>query len=64
LNNRHTHSKAFASTQQTVIIKEALANGRIFKMKSSAIIKSFISFRSLAKKYQVGTDAVALICHG
>jgi aryl-alcohol dehydrogenase-like predicted oxidoreductase len=45
---------------KTVIIKEALANGRIFKMKSSAIIKSCMVFRSLAKKYQVGTDAVAL----
>jgi hypothetical protein len=42
---------------KTVIIKEALANGRIFKMKSSAIIKSCMVFRSF-KKYQV-TDAVA-----
>jgi hypothetical protein len=47
LNNLHTHFK-FASTQKTVI-KEALANGRIFKMKSSAIIKSCMVLDLLAK---------------
>lgn len=47
--------------KKTVIIKEALANGRIFKNeKFSHYQKLYQVLDSLAKKYQVGTDAIAL----
>lgn len=46
---------------KTVIIKEALANGRLFKNdKFSHYQKLYDVLDSLAKKYHVGTDAVAL----
>ncbi len=46
---------------KTVIIKEALANGRLFKNdKFSHYQKLYDILDSLAKKYHVGTDAVAL----
>lgn len=46
---------------KTVIIKEALANGRIFKNeKFSHYKKLYMVIDSLAKKYRVGTDAIAL----
>jgi len=46
---------------KTVIIKEALANGRLFKNdKFSHYHKLYDVLDSLAKKYHVGTDAVAL----
>jgi len=46
---------------KTVIIKEALANGRMFKNeKFSHYQKLYNVLDSLAKKYQVGTDAVVL----
>lgn len=46
---------------KTVIIKEALANGRIFKNeKFGHYQKLYQVLDSLAKKYQVDTDAIAL----
>lgn len=46
---------------KTVIIKEALANGRVFKNKKfSHYQKLYQVLDSLASKYQVGTDAIAL----
>jgi aryl-alcohol dehydrogenase-like predicted oxidoreductase len=46
---------------KTVIIKEALANARIFKNeKFSHYKKLYMVIGSLAKKYRVGTDAIAL----
>jgi hypothetical protein len=49
---------------KTVIIKEALANGRIFKMKVQPLSKALSGFRSLAKKYQVTQMRCTQICHG
>ncbi|MBG7631744.1 MAG: aldo/keto reductase, partial [Bacteroidetes bacterium] len=47
--------------RKTVIIKEALANGRIFKNeKFHHYQKLYKTLDSLAKKHNVGTDAVAL----
>ena len=47
--------------EKTVIIKEALANGRIFKNeKISHYQMLYNALDSLAKKYHIGTDAVAL----
>jgi aryl-alcohol dehydrogenase-like predicted oxidoreductase len=43
---------------KTVIIKEALANGRIFKTKIQPL-KLYQIVDAMAKKYQVGTDAIA-----
>ncbi|GGD21282.1 aldo/keto reductase [Hyunsoonleella pacifica] len=44
-----------------VIIKEALANGRIFPNKNfKHYSKTYQVLENLAKKYQVGTDAIAL----
>jgi len=47
--------------RKTVIIKEALANGRIFKNeKFHHYQKLYKTLDSLAKRHNVGTDAVAL----
>jgi aryl-alcohol dehydrogenase-like predicted oxidoreductase len=53
--------KHLLQLEKTVIIKEALANGRIFKNeKFSHYKKIFIALASLAKKYKVGADAISL----
>jgi aryl-alcohol dehydrogenase-like predicted oxidoreductase len=57
----HAILKHLLQLNKTVIIKEALANGRIFKNeKFSHYQKLYQVLDSLAKKYQVGTDAIAL----
>jgi aryl-alcohol dehydrogenase-like predicted oxidoreductase len=57
----HGILKELLKRGKTVIIKEALANGRIFKSKNfSQYQKLYTVLDSLAKKYQVGADAVAL----
>lgn len=53
--------KHLLQLKKTIIIKEALANGRIFKNEKFSHYQNFYQvLDSLAKKYQVGTDAVAL----
>ncbi|UMB61211.1 aldo/keto reductase [Lutibacter sp. A80] len=58
-----THSvlKHLLQLNKTVIIKEALANGRIFKNeKFNHYQKFYRVLEALATKYQVGVDAIAL----
>jgi aryl-alcohol dehydrogenase-like predicted oxidoreductase len=44
-----------------IIIKEALANGRVFSNKNYPHYqKMYASLKNLSKKYNVGTDAIAL----
>lgn len=45
------------SKNKTIIIKEALANGRIFNQENKAVY-SFLEI--LSKKYKVGIDAIAI----
>ncbi|MDP5082463.1 MAG: aldo/keto reductase [Winogradskyella sp.] len=46
---------------KTVIIKEALANGRVFKNNDFAEYKETYSYlEKLSKKYNVGSDAIAI----
>jgi aryl-alcohol dehydrogenase-like predicted oxidoreductase len=53
--------KHLLQLKKTVIIKEALANGRIFKNEKFPHYQKLYSvLDSLAKKHQVGTDAIAL----
>lgn len=53
--------KHLLQLKKTVIIKEALANGRIFKNeKFSHYQKLYDVLDALAKKHQVGTDAIAI----
>ncbi|MFT5964669.1 MAG: aryl-alcohol dehydrogenase-like predicted oxidoreductase [Flavobacterium sp.] len=57
----HPILKHLLQLNKTVIIKEALANGRIFKNENfSHYKKLYVVIDSLAKKYRVGTDAIAL----
>jgi len=57
----HNILKLLLELGKTVIIKEALANGRIFKNEKFSHYQKFYNvLNSLAKKYRVGTDAVAL----
>ena len=57
----HTILNQLLKRGKTVIIKEALANGRIFKNeKFSHYQKLYNVLDTLSKKYQVGTDAIAL----
>jgi aryl-alcohol dehydrogenase-like predicted oxidoreductase len=57
----HAILKHLLQLGKTVIIKEALANGRIFKNENfSHYKKLYLVIDSLAKKYRVGTDAIAL----
>jgi len=57
----HAILKHLLQLNKAVIIKEALANGRVFKNeKFSHYQKLYQVLDSLAKKYQVGTDAIAL----
>ena len=57
----HTILKHLLQRGKTVIIKEALANGRIFKNeKFSHYKKLYNVLDALAKKHQVGIDAIAL----
>ena len=57
----HAILKYLMQQGKTVIIKEALANGRIFKNEEfSHYQKLYAVLESLSKKYQVGVDAIAL----
>ena len=57
----HTILKDLIKQGKTVIIKEALANGRIFQNDQFEHYQKFYKvLETLAKKYRVGTDAVAL----
>lgn len=57
----HTILKQLLHQAKTVIIKEALANGRIFKNKKfSHYQKLYNALDAMSIKYHVGTDAVAL----
>ena len=48
-------------TGRIVIVKEALANGRIFQNDNYKHYERLYSFlKSLSQKYQVSTDAIAL----
>lgn len=49
--------KALNSRNKTIIIKEALANGRIFNQKNKVV---YSLLDSLSKKYNVGIDAIAI----
>jgi|TARA_B100000795_G_scaffold263032_1_gene241624 aryl-alcohol dehydrogenase-like predicted oxidoreductase len=54
-------NKALIECGKKVIIKEALANGRIFpNSKYPQYQKTYSLLQSLAKKYAVGVDAIAL----
>jgi len=54
-------NKALKEFGKRVIIKEALANGRIFpNSKYPQYQKTYSLLQSLAKKYAVGVDAIAL----
>ena len=54
-------SELLTNTKKRIIIKEALANGRIFPNKRYPNYhKLYQVLASLAKKYQVGIDAIAL----
>ena len=57
----HVILKQLLQLKKTVIIKEALANGRIFKNTQFNQYQKLYNFlETLAEKYQVGIDAVAL----
>ena len=57
----HAILKELIQKNKTVIIKEALANGRIFRNEKYHHYRSlYIALDVLAKKYHVGTDAIAL----
>ncbi|RXP61897.1 aldo/keto reductase [Lutibacter sp. HS1-25] len=57
----HTILKHLLGMQKTVIVKEALANGRLLKNeKFSHYQKLYSVLDTLAKNYQVGIDAIAL----
>ena len=45
---------------KTIIIKEALANGRVFKNEKLLHNKTHVILETIAKKYNVGADALAL----
>jgi aryl-alcohol dehydrogenase-like predicted oxidoreductase len=46
---------------KSIVIKEALANGRVFKNKSYPhYAKMYTTLENLAKKHQVGVDAISL----
>lgn len=45
------------SKQKTIIIKEALANGRVFNQENT---EAFSLLSSLSQKYKVGIDAIAI----
>jgi hypothetical protein len=49
---------------KTVIIKEALANGRVFKTKNSAIIKALSDVDVMAKISGRHRCYCTPICHG
>jgi len=54
-------SQQLLSANKRIIIKEALANGRIFpNEKYPHYTQLYKTLNSLAKKYEVGTDAIAL----
>ncbi|WP_298237766.1 aldo/keto reductase [uncultured Algibacter sp.] len=53
--------KTALSQEKVIIIKEALANGRVFiNEKFKHYKKAYQVLNQLAKKYQVGVDAIAL----
>lgn len=53
--------KQLLAQDKTIIIKEALANGRVFKNTSFPEYNlAYTYLEELAKKYSVGTDAIAL----
>ncbi|WP_296311681.1 aldo/keto reductase [Winogradskyella sp. UBA3174] len=53
--------KELLAHNKTIIIKEALANGRVFKnTKFSEHEKAYCYLEKLSKKYSVGIDAIAL----
>ena len=57
----HQILKGLLNKNKTIIVKEALANGRVFR---NSQFKNYLPvydyLESLAKKYNVGTDAIAL----
>lgn len=53
--------QALSKEKKQLIIKEALANGRVFRNKKFPHYqKLYTTLEELAKKYQVGIDAIAL----
>ncbi|MDO6760950.1 aldo/keto reductase [Tamlana sp. 2_MG-2023] len=53
--------KAVMENGKTVIIKEALANGRVFESEQFPKYKEvYVILKQLSKKYNVGVDAIAL----
>ena len=54
-------SDELQSQDKSIVIKEALANGRIFRNKNYPHYdKMYATLESLAKKYNVGVDAISL----
>ena len=60
-NSTHQTLEKFIDQGKTVIVKEALANGRIFRNKNYPHYADFYdAIESIAKKHKVGVDAIAL----
>ncbi|MCH5598915.1 aldo/keto reductase [Niabella ginsengisoli] len=60
-NSTHQILKQLIADHKTVIVKEALANGRIFPNKEYVHYQNlYKDLTVLAGKYKVGTDAIAL----
>ncbi|QXP71287.1 aldo/keto reductase [Polaribacter sp. R2A056_3_33] len=54
-------SGKLVSQNKSIVIKEALANGRVFKNESyTHYAKMYTTLENLAKKHQVGVDAISL----
>jgi len=54
-------SEELMRQKKQIIIKEALANGRVFKNKNYSNYKNmYVILEKLARKYNVGIDAIAL----
>ena len=53
--------KYLQASDKTIIVKEALANGRVFRSSNFPEYQSFYDYtEQLSKKYEVGVDAIAL----
>ncbi|MDN3620556.1 aldo/keto reductase [Polaribacter undariae] len=54
-------SEELISRNKSIVIKEALANGRVFKNENYPhYAKMYATLENLAKKHQVGVDAISL----
>ncbi|TMM30091.1 aldo/keto reductase [Polaribacter aestuariivivens] len=54
-------SQKLINQNKTIVVKEALANGRVFRNKKYPhYLKMYTILENLAKKYNVGVDAISL----